>query len=77
MKILWYRDHGGWVRAGYRKGEYRIPTEIFVFSFVPGDPIIEGECVIALTGEDQETPEEKDFRELNVHMWQEGTNGAG
>lgn len=77
MKILWYRDHGGWVRAGYRKGEYRIPTEIFVFSFVPGDPIIEGECVIALTGEDRETPEEKDFRELNVHMWQEGTNGAG
>lgn len=74
--ILWYCSRSGWKRAEERQGEYRLPTEIFVFSFVPDDPIIEGESVVALTQEDKTLPSESDFREINVHIWQEGNHGT-
>lgn len=65
---LWYMRGTAWHRAAYSADGYEIPTDIFTYTIGPGNPVTEGDGIIAFyAGKDM--PPEESCRELNVHIW--------
>ena len=66
-QALWYMDREkGWMRAEETEEAVQIPTQAFEFVICPSDPIIEGTLLVAFT--DGDVPQEKECRELNIHI---------
>lgn len=66
-KSLWYMDRDiGWRKAYEAEQKICIPVQAFEFVICPSDPIIEGILLVAFT--DGDAPQEKECRELNVHI---------
>lgn len=65
---LWYRTDTKWRKAEQIENEYKIPTEIFTFTCDPEMFIMEGYGIIAFSKEG-DSPDERNYRELNVHLW--------
>ncbi len=71
---LWYKSASGWIQAQKRqKGEW-IPAQAFEFTITPGDFVMEGYLLVALTKEDEQ-PSDRKCRELNIHIWHGGEHG--
>lgn len=74
--VLWYREEEKWVRAEAAEKGFQIPTNVFSFTICTDDPVTEGDSIIALTQGDV-APTEEDYRELNIHIWEEAKKGSG
>lgn len=69
IQCIWYKGEFGWKRAERTEKGIEIPTDVFSFTFSPKMPITEGYCILAFCPEEDELPDEADYRELNVHIW--------
>ncbi len=74
---LWYKSEFEWKKAVKTKKGFQIPTDVFSFTFSPKMPVTEGYCILAFCSEKDAEPAEKNYRELNVHIWQGEVNEYG
>lgn len=65
---LWYADNRRWKQAEMTEQGFRIPTNVFTFTFSTTLPVTEGNCVIAFANPG-ELPRDENCRDLNVHIW--------
>lgn len=65
---LWYKGNTGWEQAGVTERGFRIPARALAFTVSPEDPVTEGEGILFF-GDKKLEAEEKDYKELNIHIW--------
>ena len=66
---LWYKNgEEQWKEVAFDGSHDRIPSSELEYSFVPGELVHEGRILVAFTDPGQ-FPEEKNCKELNVHIW--------
>lgn len=63
---VWYMSKNNWIEAQKKKKGYRLPNDIFTYTTDSEIHIPEGNAFVAFTMGQE--PEEKDIRELNVHI---------
>lgn len=65
---IWYRMKEKWKLAERTTQGFLIPTEAFTVTMNMGSPISEADAFVAFTQQGKQ-PKDKDFCELNVHIW--------
>jgi len=67
--IMWYSYNRQWVRAVATRRGYKLPTSVFTYTICAALPVREGNVVVGFTKDRERVPEDRDIRELSVHLW--------